>query len=128
VSDSAAQAAGTYTFAVNGAQPRIDSGEVLIVAQGGGFLRRVLRVVPNGSVLTVETGDASLEDLGITGSFESTIPVSLSAGLPQQSDSGPEDRSARPKLVAGAPQKLVLQNVPLLELPGVKLTATQLEF
>ncbi|HEX5871857.1 MAG TPA: Ig-like domain-containing protein, partial [Longimicrobium sp.] len=79
VSDSAAQAAGSFVFELSGADPpAISPGDVIVGSQGDGFLRRVQSVERNGSTLTAQTTDASLADAIPEGSF--SVRTRLSSG------------------------------------------------
>lgn len=64
---------GVYVFrAIRGQQPAIDSGSIIVGAQSGGFLRRVLRVVRAGDLITVQTSQAQLEEAVREGEFATT--------------------------------------------------------
>lgn len=63
LSDLAEREAGTFRFAIIGSPvPAIEAGKVIIGAQDGGFLRRVTSMSVSGSMMTLQTGPATLTD------------------------------------------------------------------
>lgn len=82
-SAGAAIHSGTFRFAVKGEVQQVESGDVIIGVQDGGFLRRVTAVTRRGNVLELVTTQADLtEALGEGGSFTSSIPIDLGGGMP----------------------------------------------
>lgn len=71
--DSTERAGGTYRFTALGTAPAIESGDVIVGAEAGGFLRRVLSVSATGSDLVLQTEAAALSDIIEEGSFETVI-------------------------------------------------------
>lgn len=64
---------GDYVFRVlGGAQPAIDSGNIIVGAEDGGYLRRVNQVTRSGDMITVETSFAYLEEAVQDGAFATT--------------------------------------------------------
>lgn len=61
--DSAGRAAGLYVFNAPANVPLADSGTVLIGAERGGFLRRVVRGTRSGSTISYETVRANLDEV-----------------------------------------------------------------
>ena len=73
---------GVYVFRiVRGPPPAVDSGAILVGAQGQGYLRRVQHASLAGDVLTVETTQAYVEEAVQEGGFSTTaFTDSASAG------------------------------------------------
>ncbi|MGK2962004.1 MAG: Ig-like domain-containing protein [Gemmatimonadaceae bacterium] len=64
VPDSAGQAAGLYVFQpMTSASVTLTPGEVMVGAQNGGFLRRIVQVEQTGSAIRVQTVAASLDEV-----------------------------------------------------------------
>lgn len=71
-------ASGTYTFDVlAGDMPELDSADVLVGAQGEGYLRKVKAVTTSGRQLVVETEDAMLTDAVQSGAFGTSAEIEL---------------------------------------------------
>jgi len=79
LSDPTERANGIYRFQVAAGQtmPGIEAGDVLVGAQGGGFLRRVEAVSIAGDLVTANTVGGALVDVVEEGSFGVTVPMSL---------------------------------------------------
>ena len=91
VSTASQIAAGTLIFRLSGAGLTVNADDVLVVAQGGGLLRRAQSVQATGSTLRVETSQAYLGDVLQNGVFGGTVPVELS-GVSGVGPSGPSGR------------------------------------
>jgi alpha-tubulin suppressor-like RCC1 family protein len=63
VSDSVTRAAGTFVFRQSGTAVPPDSGSVIVGAQGGGFIRKVVGVENAGSMIRLQTVPASLDEV-----------------------------------------------------------------
>lgn len=64
---------GIYVFRVlQGPQPAIDSGSIIVGAEDGGYLRRVNRATRSGALITVETSFAYLDEAVQDGAFATT--------------------------------------------------------
>lgn len=80
LSDSTEIASGELRFEVIGSgSPAVEAGDVLVGAEGPGFLRRVRTVSRSGSTLTVQTEPAALDEAVKGGSFEGRFRLDLSA-------------------------------------------------
>lgn len=83
VSDSAERAAGTLRFDVlQGAPATPAAGDVIVGAQAGGFLRRVVTASVSGGVMTLETTQAALSDVVEHGEFATTIDLLFDPAAP----------------------------------------------
>jgi alpha-tubulin suppressor-like RCC1 family protein len=82
-SDSAARQRGVYVFQIktNSAPPPLDSGAVIVGAQGGGFLRRVRSKTQTGSTLTLLTDEAALSDVVKEGTVSVDVPLAIPQAL-----------------------------------------------
>ena len=78
-SDSTQIANGVLQFAVSGSAPSIEVGDVLVGAEGAGFVRRVTSLTAAGSTIVAQTEAASLEDAINSGSFEGTLQLDFTA-------------------------------------------------
>lgn len=76
VSDSAERAGGTLRFRVVGEDPpQIESGDFVVGAEDGGFLRRATSVSGAGDELVVETEFAALDEAVDSASFQGAVTV-----------------------------------------------------
>lgn len=125
VSSDVERAAGTYRFDVIGTPvPDIQPDQVMVGAQGLGFLRRVLSVGAGGGVLVVTTSPAGLEELFEEGELGIQFDILsgdfvLSTGLREARFPGPAGLE-RPEVIVG----------PLMLLgtaPGVSLQQSSLD-
>ncbi len=67
---------GTYVFRVaSGREPGIAPGDIMVGAQGAGYLRRVRTVTRAGDRVTVETTTAYLDEAVRDGAFAATSPI-----------------------------------------------------
>ena len=83
LSDSLERASGTYRFRVIGSPAStIEPGNVIVGAQGPGFLRRVTSVSTSGDEITLVTTQAALTDVVERGSFQTTVQMTAPAGSP----------------------------------------------
>jgi fibronectin type 3 domain-containing protein len=75
---------GLYVFRViRGPPPRADSGTILVGAEDGGYIRRVLHRALVGDRLTVETAPAYVEEAVRDGDFSATVFSDSESGTPQ---------------------------------------------
>lgn len=80
-SDSADRAAGVLRFTITRGAPAAPAvGTVLVGAQGGGFLRRVVSSTLNGSDLVVQTTSAALAEVVEAGGFSTSIGLLFDPG------------------------------------------------
>lgn len=70
---------GTYRYSYSSSAPNLTSGTILIGEEDGGYLREVLNVNDNGSEITLQTAQASLEDVFESGNIE--LSLDLNKGL-----------------------------------------------
>ncbi len=63
ISDSVSMAAGVYSFIAVGSAPSVDSGTVIVGAQGDGFVRRVIGIERVGSTFRYATVQAALSEV-----------------------------------------------------------------
>lgn len=76
VSDETERQAGIYRFQILGQDvPAIAPGNVIVGAQGDGFLRRVTTAQSAGGILTVQSTEASLTDVVRHGSFQAQVDM-----------------------------------------------------
>lgn len=81
LSDLAEREAGTFRFAIIGSPvPAIEAGKVIIGAQDGGFLRRVTSMSVSGSMMTLQTGPATLTDAIERGNIQLSFVVEQPTG------------------------------------------------
>lgn len=67
---------GTYVFRLaSGREPGLVPGNIMVGAQGAGYLRRVRSVTKSADRVTVETDVAYLEEAVIEGAFATTLPT-----------------------------------------------------
>jgi chitodextrinase len=65
---------GVYVFRViRGPPPAADSGTILVGAEAGGYIRRVLRSALVGDLLTIHTAPAFVEEAVRDGAFSATV-------------------------------------------------------
>ncbi|HEX5003790.1 MAG TPA: fibronectin type III domain-containing protein [Gemmatimonadales bacterium] len=75
---------GRYVFRVlRGPPPVIKVGDIIVGAQGAGYLRRVQSSVLAGDLLTLETSVAYVEEAVRDGGFETTVDTDAPTGDPQ---------------------------------------------
>jgi hypothetical protein len=92
VSDSAERAAGRLRFQViQDPPPVVSPGTIVVGAQNGGFLRRVVSASAGASSLTLETEPAALSDVIEKGGFATRIdllfgPATPAGALPAHAD------------------------------------------
>lgn len=80
---------GTYVFRVlRGPPPAVDSGAILVGAEGEGYIRRVQHASLVGDVLTVETTQAYLEEAVQEGGFATTAFTDSGSAAGQPSSAG----------------------------------------
>jgi alpha-tubulin suppressor-like RCC1 family protein len=122
VSDSAERAAGVYRYAYSGTAPTIDSGDLLVGPEQGGYLRRVTAAARSGNQLALATTAADLSDALVSGTVhDSTLigPAALrtGAGIPRPTGTT-------------APARLTVTDLSVINVGGVRLRATRalLEF
>ncbi|MGH7581623.1 MAG: hypothetical protein ACREL5_00185 [Gemmatimonadales bacterium] len=72
---------GTYRYSVSGSSPTIASGNVIVGAADGGYLRQVRSVTMAGDVMSVETDPAVLTDAVQDGDFHFSWMTTPSADL-----------------------------------------------
>lgn len=82
VSGSAEHERGIYRFRVAGAPQPLAVGDVIVGAQGDGFLRRVVRVTEANGEVVLSTGPADLGDALGPVSFQRTITVPMDGPAP----------------------------------------------
>ncbi len=63
ISDSAQQANGTYIFQFNNEVPSFKNGDVIVGQEGNGFLRKIKNITLNDNTATLETDEASLDEV-----------------------------------------------------------------
>jgi len=81
LSDLAERETGTFRFAIIGSPvPVIEAGKVIIGAQGGGFLRRVTAMSLSGTMMTLQTGPATLTDAIERGNIQLSFVVDQPTG------------------------------------------------
>jgi len=74
---------GVYVFRVlQGPAPTIAPGDILVGAEGGGYLRRVEQVSRAGDLITVQTTQALVEEAVRDGEFDLTSPSDEETGPP----------------------------------------------
>lgn len=79
---------GEFVFQFNGNAPEIELGDVIVIEHEKGYLRRVANVIIEGNTITLETIQATMEDVfdNAQFSFSSNIsPESRSSGLVSES-------------------------------------------
>jgi Tol biopolymer transport system component len=92
LSDSLERVSGTYRFRVVGnSAPTLEAGNVIVGAQGPGFLRRITSVSTAGDVITLGTAQAALTDVLERGSFQTTVQLTTPAGSPRAVSGGSAD-------------------------------------
>lgn len=67
---------GTYVLEFSGDIPEVALNDVLVLEQEGGYLRRVVNVVLDGNIMTLETVQASMEDVFDQAEFSFTSNIS----------------------------------------------------
>lgn len=72
---------GIYTIEFNNAAPSINSGDIIVANEGDGFLRKVISVSNNSNTLTIQTSQASLDDLFNNATIEFTTDISENTKL-----------------------------------------------
>lgn len=87
VADSAAQSTGVFTFTLADTSNTlpVSTGQVLVGAAQGGFLRRVTSVERSGNRLVARTTDAALNDIVRDGALNVQVPLSITAPVPAPS-------------------------------------------
>jgi len=81
LSDLAERETGTFRFAIIGSPvPAIEAGKIIIGAQDGGFLRRVTAMSVSGSVMTLQTGPATLTEAVERGNIQLSFVVDQPIG------------------------------------------------
>lgn len=75
--DSTGQAAGRYTFRVLGTAPAIEPDDIIVGAQDGGFLRRVVSVSSIGGEIEVQTTAAALAEAVQDGTLLDSVALTL---------------------------------------------------
>lgn len=78
--DPAERAGGVYRFAVVGQPQEIAVGDVIIGAQGGGFLRRVTSARVSEGQLVLSTRAAGLDEAVGSGSFRGSAALTVASG------------------------------------------------
>jgi fibronectin type 3 domain-containing protein len=74
---------GVYVFRViRGPAPAFAPGDILVGAEGGGYLRRVEHAVRTGDLITVQTAEALVEEAVHQGAFALTSPTEEVTGAP----------------------------------------------
>ncbi len=74
---------GVYVFRIlRGPPPDVDSGSILVGAEGEGYIRRVQHASLAGDVLTVQTTQAYVEEAVQEGGFSTTAFSDSSEGVP----------------------------------------------
>ena len=92
LSDSLERSTGTYRFRVIGnPAPILEPGNVIVGAQGPGFLRRVTSVSTSGDEITLVTTQAALTDVVERGSFHTTVQMTAPTGGPGSLQDGSAD-------------------------------------
>ncbi len=76
LSDSAQLLSGTYVFKFNGAPPSFSENDVFVSKAGIGHLRKINTVSSQGNTLTLQTEQATLEDLYKNSKVSFDIPFS----------------------------------------------------
>ncbi len=66
---------GLYVFNTTGTPPAIQVNDVIVGAQGEGFIRIVSSVSVNGTVVTLQTTQGTMEDVFKNGNFNFTIDM-----------------------------------------------------
>jgi chitodextrinase len=75
---------GIYVFRViRGPPPAADTGTILVGAEDGGYIRRVLHSTLVGNLLTVATAPALVEEAVQDGDFSATVFSDSESGVPQ---------------------------------------------
>jgi hypothetical protein len=87
ISSPAEREAGLYRFVRRDSQAQMRAGDVIVGAQGAGFLRQVNTVAATGDTLRLTTGDAALTDLVAEGSFQQLIALTLGTDSPASAQS-----------------------------------------
>lgn len=127
VSDSVERASGVFTFRVAPGLPPFEVGQVIVGAQGGGFIRRVTEVHSSDTLTVLNTVAAAFTDAVEEGSFQASIPLSLGASLMRGSRSGTVDpRGAVPKVMLEYALAGVSASSEVISLNGVTLVDRQL--
>ncbi len=66
---------GTYVFNASGTPPAAVVNDVIVGAQGEGFIRKITSISTNGNVITYQTEQGTLEDVFKSGSFSFSIDM-----------------------------------------------------
>ena len=80
--DATERSAGRYRFEVlSAAAPQLGPGQIIVGAEQGGFLRRVVAVANEGGHVIVDTEPASLAGIVRTGGFSASTSLLSGTGL-----------------------------------------------
>ena len=125
VSDSASQAAGTYSFIAQGQAVSVKPNDIIVGGQGEGFLRRASTVTRRGDTLVVETTTASLVEAVEEGSYSDSTALfdetSEAAGLAGSNLNATEVVTVAPGVKATA-AGLSLAGLTLYNQDGLSIT------
>lgn len=125
--DSAGRAAGTYVFQASPTTPVADSGSVIVGAEKGGFIRRVVRAQRAGNTITYETVQANLDEVmqndSVSVRLNNPDAATFRSDLPGLSGSNGSYVLTNTVLTGTAADGVVLSNAAIQVTPTIDFSA-----